>query len=122
MEDYIEDILLGLHTAFVGKIIQTDGKTASVQPMHLIKQIGEPEEKQPVIADIPILQTVKKFRTVKRTCGLETRGHIEFVDIKAGDIAFCLCCERDLTGTIDGKFTLPTERHSIKDAVVIGVF
>lgn len=122
IENCVEDMLLGLHTAFVAKVVKTDKKTATVQPLHMIKQIGEKEEKQPVLADIPILQSVKKFKTVNRTCGLETREHIELVDIKAGDIVFCMCGERDITDAKDGKFNLPTEHHSMKDAVVIGVF
>lgn len=122
IEHCVEDRLLELHTAFVGTVIQTDGKTATVQPLHMIKQIGEKEEKQAVIADVPILQSVKKFKKVNYTCGLEVRNHIELVDVKTGDIVFCLCGERDITDAKDGKFNLPTEHHSIKDAVVIGVF
>lgn len=122
IENCVEDMLLGLHTAFVAKVIQTDGKNATVQPLHMIKQFGEPEEKQAIIADIPILQSVKKFKKVKYTCGLETREHIELENVKSGDIVFCLCGERDITDAKDGKFNLPTEHHSIKDAVVIGVF
>lgn len=122
IEEQIEEMLLGLHTAFVAKVVKTDGKTATVQPLHMIKQIGEKEENQPVLADIPILQSVKKFKVVKRTCGLEEREHIELVDVKSGDVVFCLCGERDITDAKDGKFNLPTEHHSIKDAVIIGVF
>lgn len=122
IEEQIEEILLGLHTAFVAKVVKTDGKTATVQPLHKIKQIGEAEEKQPVLADVPILQSVKKFKLVKRTCGLEVRNHMELEDVKSGDVVFCLCGERDITDAKDGKFNLPTEHHSIKDAVIIGVF
>lgn len=120
IEEHIEDILLGLHTGFVGKIMQTDGKKATVQPLHLIKQIGEPEEKQPVIADVPILQTVKKLSY--ENCAKCDKPHVKVEEVKNGDIVFCLCGERDITDAKDGKFNLPTEHHSIKDAVVIGVF
>lgn len=122
LENCMEDKLLELHTAFVGKVVKTDGKTATIQPMHLIKQIGEPEEKQAVIADVPILQSVRKFRVVERSCEKETRNHVELEEVAVGDIMYCLCAERDLTDARDGKFHLPTERHSLKDAVVIGVF
>lgn len=123
LDNHLEDVLLGLHTAFVGKVVKTDGKTAAVQPLHLMRDLGGVEEKRALIDDVPILQTVKKFKIEKRMCGGETpRDHIQLVDVAAEDVVFCLCGERDITDAKDGKFHLPTERHSIKDAVIIGVF
>lgn len=107
-DSLIEQKLLNLHTAFVAKVISVviDTKTGEVirkiQPLNMIKMYGEKEREQSVIENVPILKHVG--------------------EVKKGDLVFCVCAERNITEAKKGKMTCPPiGRHSINDAVIIGV-
>lgn len=61
--------------------------------------------------------------TVDCSCTIEKRKHLKKEWIKPGDIAFCVCADRDISQTRGGSEALPKpgEHHAIKDAVVVGV-
>lgn len=123
-DERIEENLLHLHTAFLGRIVSTDGKTAKVQPLSLVKQYGQKPMKQAPVEDVPILQTVKKYREENCPCSTveHPRKHIVLVAPEIGDIVCCLCCERDITETKTGKEALPAPgHHQIHDAIIVGV-
>lgn len=107
-DNFVEQKLLNLHTAFTAKVISVviDEKTGKIirkiQPLNLTKQYGKEAEKQAVIEDVPILKHI---------------GEVE-----KGDIVFCMCADRNITETKNGKFALPPlGHHCINDAVIVGV-
>lgn len=131
IEDIIEEKLLYLHTAFLAKVLSTDGKIAKIQPLNMIKQYGEEAKKQAVIEDVPILQSVKKFKEIDCICvtgtaenslDTEKRKHIKMIPVEVGDIVLCVCSERDITETKKGTISLPVPgHHMIHDAIIAGV-
>ena len=97
----IEEKLLNLHTAFIAKVIRTEGKNrCTVQPLDKIKAYGQKAKKQAIIEKVPVLQHVA---------------------VAKGDIVLCLCAERDIAASVKGMSTTPpVGHHQIKDAIVIG--
>lgn len=101
-ENIVEKKLLNLHTAYLGKVISTNGKTAKIQPLGLSKAYGETAQKQSPLTNVPVTKQVK--------------------EISVGDIVVCICCERDITGAKKGRNTTPAlGHHSMSDSIIIGV-
>ena len=99
----INNALMQTHTAFCAKVISVSGKSAKVQPLNMVQAIGRTAKKQAVIEHVPSLEHVK--------------------DVAKGDTVYCLCAERDITETKNGKFDLPVKgRHMLSSAVIIGKF
>lgn len=67
----LEQRLLHLHTAFIGRItkLSKDCDTACVQPLDLLKPLGQQAIRQAVLSDIPVLEHCR-YRLVeeKRQC------------------------------------------------------
>lgn len=123
LEGLIEEKILDLRTAFPASVISTGEKTATVQPLQQTKEIGRPAQKQPILTDVPVLSTVKKFKSEEITIEGTTFTNIKLEGLKRGDVVFCLCSERELSDTLTGKFTIPQiGHHEVKDAVIVGVF
>lgn len=133
--DIIEDKLMNLHTAYIGKVLSFDGTKATIQPLSMIKQYGKTAEKQSVVANAPVLQGARyKIKTEMRTCGISTTGgvncslqteqreHLVLEPLSAGDIVFCVCAERDITEAKKGIIATPQiGHHSLSDTVVVGI-
>ena len=128
IDDLIEQKLMDLHTAFIGKVVGVGGGKATVQPLNMMKQYGKPAVQQAVVKDVPILKTVYKIELFEFE-GTESNhpthkhgGHVRFIPIQEGDIVFCMCADRDISATQDGAMALPSAgRHEIKDAIIVGV-
>lgn len=120
----IDEKLLGMNTAFIGKIVGFDGANANVQPLNLMKQLGRPPEKRALVTNVPILEHVrhlKPWRYTDPATGNWHEGHVSFEPLKVGDIVFCVCADRDISETRKGKSALPAiGHHMIKDAVIVG--
>ena len=64
----VEEKLLNLHTAFIGKIIKMEGETlCTVQPLDKIKAYGQQAKQQAVITKVPILNHVRHYSLVKQS-------------------------------------------------------
>lgn len=144
-DDMIEEKLLNLHTAFIGKVISVQGETmCSVQPLDKIKAYGQKEKSQAVITRVPILNHVRHYSLVKQSLSVKVSdsytgggsgsispdthptpdnvGHLKVEPLKAGDIVLCVCCERDISSSSKGVSTVPpVGHHSIGNAVVVGL-
>lgn len=102
-ENLVNQKLLGLHTCYLATVISVSGKTATVQPLALIKAYGENAKKQAIIENIPIAKHAVE-------------------DTTAGATVICACMERDITQTKIGRFALPSLRHhSLSDSIIIGI-
>lgn len=133
----LEQALLRLHTAFLGRVVsfnETAG-TASVQPLTLSKPMGSAAVKQPLLKDIPVLANARyrlkymnppycKVRCSEGsiTGNLTAEKHITMAPLGAGDLVLCVTCERDITAARRGRSEVPAlGHHQQKDSLVVGV-
>lgn len=121
IDGMIEEKLLNLHSAFIGKVISVQSESlCSVQPLDKIKAYGQTAKKQAVITKVPILNHVRHYELVTKD---GHSGHLAVSRLKVGDIVLCVCAERDITSSVKGiSTTPPAGHHQIKDAVVVGLF
>jgi hypothetical protein len=117
----VEEKLLNLHTAFIGKVVSVQSESVcSVQPIDKIKAYGQTAKQQAVITKVPILNHVRHYSLQTKE---EHSGHLSVSPLRAGDIVLCVCAERDITSSARGiSTTPPSGHHQIKDAVVVGLF
>jgi hypothetical protein len=139
-DNLVEEKLLNLHTAFIGKIVSMEGETfCTIQPLDKIKAYGKPAKQQAVISKVPILNHVRHYTLVKQTLTTQhshgsgvivpethpvpdNEGHLRVEPLRAGDIVLCVCAERDISSSIEGmSVTPPVGHHQQKDAIVVGL-
>lgn len=116
LDDLVEEKLLNLHTAFIAKVVSVQNENlCTVQPLDKIKAYGQKAKAQAVITRVPILHHVRHYDV--------SGGRIINVEpIKAGDIVFCVCAERDISSAVKGTSTTPpVGHHQSKDAIVVGL-
>ena len=124
-EQLINEKIINLHTAFIGKVIGVNDNTARIVPLTYSKNIGGTlKEQTPVSARIPQNIKVKRkditYRVSDNTS--ETTTVIVPDELVVGDIVFCGVSERDITSeNIIGKTIEPTRHHDINDSVVLAV-
>ena len=115
----IESKLLNMHTAYIGKIVSVNGSTATVQPLNMIKQVGQNGQNQAVIPNVPILSHCKGKITETMIGGVKA---LTFAELASGDLVFCVCAERDITDAKNGKSSVPpVGHHNLSDSVIVGV-
>ena len=132
LNNIIEENMMNMHTAFVGKILSVKGNSATVQPLNRVKQYGKKEQAQSVLKDVPILNharwkyKARKLEYVKNVSDhVAIKDSIEIVEreeIGPGDIVFCMCADRDITETKNGSMATPSvgRHHNMSDAVIVG--
>ncbi len=119
-EKILQNKLLALHTAYLAKVISTNGNTAKIQPLGLTKAYGENAKKQSPLTNVAILKNAK-YKIVGE-CIVEGKKIAEIEPIKNGDIVLCVCCERNISDAKKGNNTLPPAgHHSMSDSVIVGV-
>ena len=112
IDEQIESKLLDLHCAYLARVISTTGTTATVQPLGKIKQIGRTAKSQAIVSNIPIIKSARPLTVNGQTIH----------SISPGDIAVCICCDRDISQTIKGVDATPSAgHHSISDSILVGV-
>ncbi|MBR6613166.1 MAG: hypothetical protein IKK84_00175 [Clostridia bacterium] len=128
IEDMIEEKLLYLHTAFIGKVTKVyynkdsawKPYKADVQPLNMLSLVNGKTVKPAIIKDVPILDNAKYKLNISLS-EKEDTANITGTRMQKGAIVFCLCAERDITETKKGKMVAPPiGHHQIKDCVIIG--
>ncbi len=127
VDSAIERKLLDLHCAYIGKVVSTDGSTATVQPLGKIKEVGSTSGKtQAVVANVPI--ACKKFasKTITYLISADGATRSETVAVPsalaAGDLVVCVCADRDITDARRGVNAVPpVGRHTISDSIIVGI-
>lgn len=133
----LEQVLLRLHTAFLGRVVSFNESTgtASVQPLTLTKPVGSAAIKQPLLKDIPVLANARyrlKYMHpsyCKAQCSegsitgnLTAEKHITMEPLTPGSIVLCVSCERDISAARCGRSEVPAlGHHQQKDSIVVGV-
>lgn len=134
-ELFVNGKIIGIHTAFVGKVLSVYGNIARVQPLTYSKNTGGTlKEQSPVAAYIPqnikfkqenitYITSVSGGGSTPVTCEKETKTVITPDTVEVGDIVFCGVSERDITEeNLGGKIIEPTRHHDINDSVILAVF
>lgn len=119
----IDKRLKDLHCGYIGKVISTDGNTATVQPLGLIKEYGSTATKaQAVVENVPVACKYKlAAKDIKDGNGNTVTVAVP-TQIAKGDLVACLCADRDINGARRGKNELPPEgAHSISDSIIVGI-
>lgn len=121
-EKLIEQRLMDLHCGYIGKVVWTDGKTATVQPLGLIKEAGSSARVQAVVSNVPVVCRYKvDSKTIKDGDGNAVTVAVP-TEIAKGDLVVCLCADRDISAARKGKNELPPAgRHSISDSIIVGI-
>lgn len=123
----IERKLMDLHCGYIGRVISTDGVTATVQPLGMMKESGGAARVQAVVANVPVACRYKiTAKTITYAVDSEgkTRSQVVAVptEIAKGDLVACLCADRDITEARRGNNELPPAgRHSISDSIIVGI-
>lgn len=135
LENMMEEKLMSIHTAFIGKIISlsADKSKATIQPLNKVKQYAKTAQKQSILQDVPILYNAryklkpKKLKYVSNVSDhspvFETLETVERIELKSGDVVFCVCADREISETKNGNFALPSvaRHHNQSDCVIVGV-
>lgn len=117
-EDMIEKKLLGLHTAYLAKVLAVNGDTAKIQPLGLTKSYNQPAKAQSPLSNVPIIRSARYKLTISST----TLTDAVVEPLAVGDIVLCVCCERDITAARRGSNALPpVGHHQQGDSVIVGV-
>ena len=128
LDAVVENKLLNLHVAYIGKVLSySDGK-ATVQPLGMVKQVGKAAQKQAVVSNIPVIQSAQNKigeKTIKYTDEngeTKTETILTLSPLAAGDLVFCACADRDITEAKRGRNVQPQiGHHSQSDSVVVGI-
>ena len=141
----IEKKLLDLNVAFLAKILSINGETAKIQPLGMIKQVGETAKSKAPITNVPIIKSAQ-YKLTEKTLEYVSEvtisttsadGYVTSVSpnvtkkqenilvkspLGVGDIVFCVCADRDITEARNGKNSVPSiGHHPISDCVIVGV-
>ena len=131
-QQMIDEKLLNMHTAYVAKVISTNGITAKIQPLGNVKAYGGNAKAQAPLSNVPILQQARNKITSKTITYVYSvsnhTGHTKSEDvailtpISAGDIVLCVCCERNITDAKKGVNSTPViGHHSMSDSIIVGI-
>lgn len=146
INDAIEKKLLDVNVAYIAKILSTNGKTAKIQPLGMIKQVGETAKTKAPVSNVPIIESAR-FKLVEETItyvsdvsistSASSDGYVTSVSpnvtkksktiivkkpLASGDIVMCVCADRDITDAKNGKNSLPAiGHHSMSDSVIVGI-
>lgn len=123
----IEKKLMDLHCGYIGKVIWTDGVTAKVQPLGLMKENDGVAKTQAVVSDVPVACRYKiKEQTITYLVSADGERNSQKIavpiQIEKGDLVACICADRDITDARRGGNSLPPAgRHSISDSIIVGI-
>lgn len=126
VQDAIEKKLMDLHCGYIGRVVSTNGTTATVQPLGLLKEYGGAARAQAVVSDVPIACGYKLSASTITYRDAEGNTKSQTIAVpqplKAGDIVACLCADRDISAARRGENAVPAAgRHSITDSIIVGI-
>jgi hypothetical protein len=142
----ITESIMNLHTAMPCKVLNYDesSRRAKIQPLFMMKEIGEEPEALKPIENVPVLyQRYKLNNNEPISVETDTGEHsqyqgsgahnhnsltytqsVEMVpDLRSGDVVLAVFCQRAIDGVLDGKIAYPdaSRTHDVHDAVIVGV-
>lgn len=99
----LEQKLLRLRTCYIARIVSIDGNTVKIQPLNIIKYSDGSEKIPGQLSGVPMVRSVRN-------------------DARAGDLAVCICADRNISAAKRGKMAVPPKgRHSVSDSIIVGL-
>lgn len=145
INDTIDKKLLDLNVAYLAKVLSVSGNSAKIQPLGMIKQVGEQAKSKAPITNVPIVESAR-YKLTKKTITYvtgvtistssadgyltdatpnvttKTEEIIVLNPLAAGDIVMCVCADRDITDARRGTNSVPPiGHHSLSDSVIVGI-
>lgn len=122
----IDARLKDMHCGYIGEVVWTDGETATVQPLGLMKSYDGSTMKQAVVSNVPVGCKYKFTSTTITYVDAEGKNRSQKVAvprmIEKGDLVAVLCADRDITGARRGLNEVPAPgMHSISDSIIVGI-
>lgn len=116
LNGWLENALRQLHTATIGRVESYDKERhrATVQPLIMQKMRGKPPTPHSILIDVPVLFQRYEIDGAEK----------EYVPVlRQGDVVLLICMERAMHQSLSGSKAFPDSRrrHSLADAVVVGV-
>jgi hypothetical protein len=112
----INESILNLHTAMPCKVLSYNESSmrAKIQPLFMMKEVGESPEPLAPIEDVPVL-----FQRYKVDGITKTYTPV----LNSGDVVLAVFCQRAMDDVLSGKVAYPSinRNHDIQDAVIVGV-
>lgn len=126
MENTLNDKILNIRTAYLGKVKAVNGNMATVQPLTQYQAAkGEANTQSVVSAVIPsnIKQTTKDITYRVSDDTSKTTTVCVPSELAVGDIVYVGICDRDITNAKRGVISTPTKgrHHNINDGVILRV-
>lgn len=120
IENIIRDKLNNVHTAYLGKVISFNGTTATIQPL---------QRDTSIIPNVPVIHSARyklkeEIVTIQHEDFYKVIKNLVKVPLKAGDIVVCVCCEKNISTALKGKFpssSEPTQNHSLSNSIIVGI-
>ena len=103
IQTIVENKVMDMHTAFLGKVLTYQDETATIQPLLSTKEKNEEAQPAAILLRVPVCRHARPLET--------------------GHLVCCICGERDITEARRGDIptSSPTGHHSMSDAIVVGV-
>lgn len=116
IENIIGDKLNNVHTAYLGKVISFNGSTATIQPL---------QRDTSIIPNVPVIHSAR-YKLSEKTVTIESQSFVNLVkkSLQAGNIVVCVCCEKNISTALKGKFpssSEPTQNHSLSNSIIVGI-
>lgn len=115
----INQRIMDTHTSYLGKIININLNSMTVQPLSMYKIYGEKAKTSSLIKNIPVLCPYKYVYKVDKDT--EKLIKIEQEELIIGDTVYCGVCERDITEAKKGNIATSSigRHHNLSDSVVV---
>ncbi|RUL56456.1 Gp138 family membrane-puncturing spike protein [Lysinibacillus antri] len=140
-------LLTSINTAMPCKILSYNDsqRTAKIQPLFMVKEVGQEPTSLPPIEDVPVLfQRYKVHNNAPISITTDTAPHPQYTgtgehvhnaitftesvemipDLRPGDVVLAVFCQRSIDEAQNGQNVYPgtARMFSIHDAVIVGVF
>lgn len=116
LNGWLENALRQLHTSTIGKVESYDKvrRRATIQPLIMQKMMGKSPTPHAVLTDVPVVFQRYEIDGAEKECTPV---------LKQGDVVLLVCVERAMDQSLSGSMAFPDSRrrHSLTDAVVVGV-
>lgn len=121
----LNEKILNIHTAYLGKVEAINGNKAMVQPLTVYKATNG-AAKQRSLASALIPPNIKYKTEVLSYMRTATTGATKTIlvpdNLAVGDIVYVGICDRDITYAKNGVISEATNRHhNINDGVILRV-
>lgn len=119
----MHQVAMNINTAMPCKVLSynKEKRTAKIQPLFMVKEVGREPEPLPPIDNVPVL--FHRFEFIDLDDGEKTVTR-EFVPVlRSGDVVLAVFAQRALDNVMSGRIAYPgiNRHHDLQDAIIVGV-